>query len=936
MAILIALILTFSMTASIMLIPSASAHSPPWDIVSYAYLTVAPNPVGLGQQIAVYMWVDHPLPGESEIPGTAVGDNNNVRRMGFELTITAPNGQVTKQTFAVVSDPTGIQMYYMTPDQVGNYTFQFYYPGQYYVWNSTNSPTLSSANNIYYGDWFTSSLTRPLTITVGQTQAPSPPTPALPTAYWTYPIFGENYNWYTIASNWLAGPYMPASAHSGNVQPFGAAPNTDHIMWTNPIQYGGVVGGNDTVVPGELYYQGGSYNTRFASAIIMQGTLFFALPYGNAGTGGNYVAWDLKTGQQLWSINTTATGVSLVPSFGYLPSMDQPNQHGILPNGLLIATTSAYAGDGTVWRGYDPMTGVLTTMMIENVPGGTAVAGPQGEYLKINLVNYGTTANPNYYLQEWNSSKVFGIYAGTGTSDWYTGTLNANVPITPAMPTSTPPTGQAWNWNGTGWQLTTTSLAVNTLPSYDWNVSVSLPMTPNDSSWAFGGVPTGPTQYSPHTSASGTVALNDLALIIQGSFGGHVDAMGAAVATGPANVTAISLDPATLGKTLWIQSYQPAPGNNTRVLAAWDPSTGVFIIWDQESMDQLGFSLKTGNLIWGPVNVPNGTATDWNYMGDGTTQENVAYGNIYWAGYSGLLYCINDSTGVLEWTFGNGAAADNSTFAGEGTPYGYYPIFVSDIADGMVYLSSTEHSPNSPLYYNYDERCINATTGLQIWAIPCFGNLMYSAYAPLASGYLVCDNTYTQSLYCFGQGPSATTVTAPDTATCVGTPVVIRGTVTDISAGTQQAQQKADFPNGVPCVSDASESAWMQYVYEQQPMPNDVTGVPVTISVIDSNGNYRTIGTTTTDSSGMFTLAWAPDISGSYTVIATFAGSNAYYPSNAETSFYATAAPASTAAPTATPLSIANTYFVPAIAGLFIVIIVGLAIVTLLMLRKHP
>jgi len=353
-------------------------------------------------------------------------------------------------------------------------------------------------------------------------------------------------------------------------------------------------------------------------------------------------------------------------------------------------------------------------------------------------------------------------------------------------------------------------------------------------------------------------------------------------------------------------------------------------------MDQLGFSLKTGNLIWGPVTVPNGTATDWNYMGDGTTQENVAYGNLYWAGYAGQLYCFNDSTGVLEWTFGNGVAADNSTWAGVGTPYGEYPIFISDICDGMVYLSSTEHSPNSPLYYNYDERCINATTGLQIWAIPCFGNLMYSAYAPLASGYLVCDNTYTQSLYCFGQGPSATTVTAPDTATCVGTPVVIRGTVTDISAGTQQAQQKADFPNGVPAVSDASESAWMQYVYEQQPMPNDVTGVPVTISVIDSNGNYRTIGTTTTDSSGMFTLAWAPDISGSYTVIATFAGSNAYYPSNAETSFYATAAPASTAAPTATPLSIANTYFVPAIAGLFIVIIVGLAAVALLMLRKHP
>jgi hypothetical protein len=631
----------------------------------------------------------------------------------------------------------------------------------------------------------------------------------------------------------------------------------------------------------------------------MQGTIFFALPYGETGTGGNYVAWDLMTGQQDWSINTSATGISLVPSFGYLPSMDQPNQHGILPDGLLIATqtTSTY---GTAWRGYDPRTGVLTTMNVTNVPGGTAVAGPIGEYLKIALVNYGTAAKPNYYLQEWNASNVFGIYAGTGTSYWYTGTENASLPS-----------------------------------AYDWNVSVTLPNSL--SGWAIGGVPTEPTQYSPGSSASGCVALNDLVLFVQGSFGGHVNAMGAAVATGPVNVTAISLNPATLGQTLWAQSYQPAPQNNTRVLAAWDPSTGVWILWDQDSMDQYGFSLSTGAQLWGPVTVPNSTNTDWNFIGDGTTQENCAYGNLYWAGYAGQLYCINDTTGALEWTYGNGATPDNSTYAGIGTPYGYYPIFISCISDGMVYLASSEHSPNSPLYWNYDERCINATTGLQIWAIPCCANLMYGGYTPIASGYLVADNTYVQELYCFGQGPSALTVTAPDTATSVGTPVVIRGTVTDISAGTQQTQQKADFPNGVPCVSDASEGAWMQYVYDQQLMPSDVTGVPVTISVIDSNGNQRQIGNTTTDSSGMFTYSWAPDISGAYTVIANFAGSNAYYPSSSETSFYATAAHA-TPAPTATPASnLATTadlmtYMVAAV----IAIIIAIAIVGLVLIRKKP
>ena len=72
----------------------------------------------------------------------------------------------------------------------------------------------------------------------------------------------------------------------------------------------------------------------------------------------------------------------------------------------------------------------------------------------------------------------------------------------------------------------------------------------------------------------------------------------------------------------------------------------------------------------------------------------------------------------------------------------------------------------------------------------------------------------------------------------------------DISAGTTQAQQVADFPSGLPCVSDASKNQWMEYVYMQQPEPTNVTGVPVTLYVLDSNNNYRSIGTTTTNALG--------------------------------------------------------------------------------------
>jgi len=176
-------------------------------------------------------------------------------------------------------------------------------------------------------------------------------------------------------------------------------------------------------------------------------------------------------------------------------------------------------------------------------------------------------------------------------------------------------------------------------------------------------------------------------------------------------------------------------------------------------------------------------------------------------------------------------------------------------------------------------------------------------------------------------------VTAPDVASSLGTPVVIRGTVTDIATGTTQNEQSARFPNGVAAVSDASMSDWMEYVYMQKPAPTNATGVPISINVIDSNGNYRHIGDTTSDTSGMFSFTWTPDIQGSFTVIANFAGSNSYYPSSAESSFAVAAA-----APTSSPFPIVSlppmeTYF----AASTIAIIIAIALVgAILLLKKKP
>src|SRR3989339_87006 len=172
-------------------------------------------------------------------------------------------------------------------------------------------------------------------------------------------------------------------------------------------------------------------------------------------------------------------------------------------------------------------------------------------------------------------------------------------------------------------------------------------------------------------------------------------------------------------------------------------------------------------------------------------------------------------------------------------------------------------------------------------------------------------------------------------ATLFGTKVAIKGKVTDISAGTTQDEQAARFPYGVPAISDESMTDWMGYIYQQRPMPTNVKGVDVVLSVLDSNGNTREIGTATTDSEGFYSLPWTPEISGEYRVYAAFRGTKGYWPSRSETSFVVDEAqPAPPGQPESPPDMTATYIMYAAIAIIVAIIIVGAVI--LLVLRKRP
>jgi hypothetical protein len=149
---------------------------------------------------------------------------------------------------------------------------------------------------------------------------------------------------------------------------------------------------------------------------------------------------------------------------------------------------------------------------------------------------------------------------------------------------------------------------------------------------------------------------------------------------------------------------------------------------------------------------------------------------------------------------------------------------------------------------------------------------------------------------------------------------VIEGTITDQSP----AQP------GTAAISDDDMSAWMEYLHMQKPIPANAKGVDVSLDVIDANGNFRSIGTATSDMSGVYSFVWQPDIPGQYTVIATFAGSESYGSSYAQTSFYCEEAPQPTPPPEPTPAPMTDTY----LAGSTIAIIAAIAIAVFLLLRK--
>ena len=906
----IALILT--MTASALLtIPMVSAHTPAWQIPTYAFMSVTPNPVGVNQRIDIVMWISNVIPTASG----AFGD----RWQGYKITITKPDG--TTQTLGpFTSDPISSGYTSYTPDQTGTYKFVFSYPGQVL----TGLPTQNGLppTNQYVNDTYLASQSDPVYLTVQQQQiAPYQESPD-PVSYWTRPIYGANRMWYSVAASWLGG----AAQRNGPTNNFayGKGPESAHIVWTLPYYSGGLMdaryGSND-------YYTGYSYEGYWSgtgavgSNIIMNGKLYFndqTLPREG------WTCVDLRSGKIDYFVNTTGpvSGIALsgfggsgnlaygALSFGQILNYDSPNQHG----GFAYLWSQSSAKGTNTWDLIDQFSGQYicsvanVTQRIPSASGslvtvgatGTNVYGSDGSILYYQIVNMGTTAAPQYRLLMWNTTQAI----------WWRGTMAQYR----AGDYSAFPSNMYWMWRPYMNQTFdgTNGFVINaTIPNMAGAGSI---IQIREGKYIIGGL----------------AGKNNGSYVQQGQLWTlNLDPTKGAIGALLSNIT--FTPPQTVYTDQYASTVSAAYPYGLMIGPNVDPEDGVFLFSQPMTRQWWGYDLNTGQKIWGPT----ASEPQWNFYG---MSNNIYNGMLLSTGYSGVLYAYNIKTGQQLWNWSSGNIGFENYYSGNA------PLSFGSICDGKIYLYSAEHSVSTPIRRDAFVWCVNATDGKLIWKSQC-----WAAGFMIGDGYGITLDSNDNQIYCYGPGPSQTTVSTQTIPAAQGAAVVIQGKVTDQSPGAKDT----------PAIADADQEAWMAYIYQQRPMPNNVKGVKVHLTATDPNGNYQDIGYATSDIGGSYGITWTPPVQGTYQIKATFEGSRSYGPSYATTVLAVGAAaaspaviitpapteivvptptaPAQTNAPTPSPVVIPPSNAAPTTTYLAIgaVVIVVVAAAAALVLRKR-
>ena len=601
-------------------------------------------------------------------------------------------------------------------------------------------------------------------------------------------------------------------------------------------------------------------------------------------------------GAGLQGITTSAGALTASPQYGY---WNYPGYPSICFQGRAYETVTKvrsvlingtyYDQPRSVWECYDvrtgqvywDQTGVTAPTVIEysesTSTGGIGDASRPLDALLLAITgNLGNTTHPNYRLIKYNPD---------------TGAVATNVSI--------PVTGTYYK---NGYCLAVQNIGNTTNPNYrliNWTTfGTSTNFASRIASNTTYARSSLPTLIDWNVGLGATVSGNTTAGVYIG-----INVQGFRLSTGE------SLWNATVAEPLYSGSCTIADHGKVAALSI----NGYFMAWD----------LVSGNLAWKSEKM----VYPWDSTGFGWYGVVSAYGMLFRNAY-GYIYAFDWETGKIVWKHATPAATPYEApyiDANGNTVYAHNQDGVA--VDGKYYVWSNEHSATNPITRGWGLDCINITTGERIWYKIGAGTTPIVVH----DGYLFLPNQGTGRMEVLGKGKSATTVTASPKTIANGATVLIEGTVLDQSP----AQP------GTPCVSAASMEIQMEYLHNQMPIGGlwgneTITGVPVNLLAMGSDGTTTDLGTVTSNGYyGTFSTAWTPSKEDTYTIIATFGPDDSYGSSSASTAVTVGPAPA-TPTPTPEPPQAESDNTPLYILGATIAMIIAVVIATILLLRKRP
>ena len=660
-AIAIALILMFAMAISLIALPAANAHDPPWEIVTYAFISTVPNDVvGVNQDVVLVFWLDKIMP-------TALGSAGD--RWRFFIDVTLPDG--SKDTLGgsqgFESDPVGGGWAIYTPTQVGTYSFVTRFPGQTLTGEPAPPPGTTPRGTEYIGDIYLPATSTAVYVNVQEEPVTEWPESPLPIEYWERPISDASRQWSMIAGNWFGSTSLQQNGPTSGFA-WGEGPESAHIMWTKPYWSGGIMDERY----GDIGFQTSHYHgLRFQPPIILDGKIFYnVMSYPREG----WICRDLYTGEELYFHNTTGEVVGIhgrfddpgsiageTLSYGQVLVYECPNQHGGFP----YLWSASGNPDGT-WMMFDGFTGNYICS-IANVSSGTMFMDGIGSICYLNIRNLGTSSDPDRYLQIWNTTQAI----------WYEDSWNSN---------------EYWMWRP------------DLNQTFDGNNGFSLNVSVPDVTGSIRAIR--PDEY-----------------VIGGSEGRYDDERNIpanlwCISLKPGEegklLWDIEFTPPKGIPEMALQDIQYSSRDVSMELV--DPEDGVVFFsqdmtgeWWCYSIDSEKTGIASGSLVWGPSE----PLPQMSFYGMSCRVYDGKM--ISYASYSGDLRAYDIKTGDVLWIY-------NASSVGNEAPYGNYPLSIGAICDGKIYTYTSEHSDTHPLFRGPNLRCINASNGAELWKILDFGS----------------------------------------------------------------------------------------------------------------------------------------------------------------------------------------------------------------------